>query len=963
MTKPEETSMSSYSYIRWAYCATMLTGFSALCAQVVWQRYLTILTGSEARSLTLVVAVFLAGLAGGYYVFGLITERKKWLRSTLLKIYGYIELLTALYLIFFCFYFEFLKILSFQAPSLFIVDVLITLLALLFPAFLMGASIPLLTATLPNNVKDVHTVHAKIYGWNTLGACFGTLISGFYFLPVFGLNGSLLLAGSINLIAAFIFIKNPVKGTVYKQEKLPVIPSTVPDYFYIIFSFLTGAIIISFEVLFIRILHLSMGGARVYNFPFVLALFIGGLALGSLSVNKKTISVDSLIQRTLSSIILMGGLFWLTPYWPLWLNNIRFHLGFAFIDYIVFQIFIFTFIFCFLFPAVFCMGQFLPLIYALLRKNSKNYARVCGALYFCNTLGTVLGAVGIGYLALYILNVDHLFKINIYILILLAFLLVIFEKKVWYAVFLTVFSLVFILVPLGWNQTENYPHYIVRDKQKAEPSTIKKWFFFPKPEVNDTELVYFTDGPNTTVKVQRYRKKPRSDLELYTHSTLSIIHRNKPYLSYSLTTNGKGDGNTIMEFSTYFLMSGLPYLFAPLQDKGLSVAVVGLGLGISTAVFSQLEEVSNIKAIEISPKVVEGIRQAPSYLNFEVFQKKKVNIVEEDAFKYFTRADKKFDIIVSQPSNIWVAGVENLFSREFYQLVDRSLSQGGILGQWLQNYSINENTLKMILRTVKSVFSYTELYKIGHKDVLILASQRPVNHAFPDKRFFDPFLYKFFKSFGIHNREDLYLSRIFDNSKYEKVLSPISNGDKPVIHSLTKPKLSYSADISVFLSQDSNPFDVLPSFINTDGETQRERIKVFQKYKSHNSDKWKNRCLKLNGFNFLCEYMNSVLEKYNDWQDKDINYPARLTSYSVLRKNGLIEHNELFLNKAFSKMMENKYLHNNTPLVYVNERISQGDYEIANAHIALLKEKKMITEDQFNKLKDHINNVKNNSQN
>ena len=111
--------MHSGSYRKWAYLSTVFTGLASLCAQVVWQKYLAVLVGSEARSLTLVVAVFLFGLATGYYVFGLITERKKWSRCRLLKIYGYVELLTALYIGFFFVYFELLKTISFKFSSLF----------------------------------------------------------------------------------------------------------------------------------------------------------------------------------------------------------------------------------------------------------------------------------------------------------------------------------------------------------------------------------------------------------------------------------------------------------------------------------------------------------------------------------------------------------------------------------------------------------------------------------------------------------------------------------------------------------------------------------------------------------------------------------------------------------------------------------------------------------------------------
>ena len=941
--------MNSISYRRWAYLSTILTGFAALCAQVIWQRYLAILVGSEARSLTLVVAVFLAGLAAGYYVFGLITERKQWSRRLLLKFYGYTELITAFYIGFFCVYFNFLKTISFHSPSYFIIDILISFLALLLPTFLMGASIPILTATLPDNSQEINTIHAKVYGWNTLGACLGTLVSGFYLLPVFGLDHSLILAGIINLFASLVFIKNPLKGDVHKQEQLPVIPSALSNRFYLIFTFLTGAIIISFEVFFVRILHLSTDGARVYNFPLILAIFIGGLALGSLSISKHKISVRHLIQQLLNTICLLGFLFWVMPYWPIWFSNIRSSLGFMSSDYIVFQIFIFVFLVIFLFPAVFCMGQLLPLVYALLKKNKKNYGRVCGYLYFCNTLGTAVGAIGIGYLSLYIFNIDHLFKINIYMLIFLAFIIAFFEKKKGYITALTCFGLVFVFLPIGWNRTEYYPSYI--HKNKSHVPTYKEWFFLPRSEVKDEELVYFKDGPNTTVLVHKHFRIKETDLELDFNPVLPFYR--KKYFSYSLKTNGKGDGSIIGEFSTFFLVSGLAYLFAPSQSESLSAAVVGLGTGISTAVFSQLEAIKEVKVLEISPKVIKGISLAPSHLNFEIFHNKKVNIIEIDAFKYFTKTRKKFDIIISQPSNLWVVGVENLFSQDFYQLARKSLSQDGILGQWLQNYGIDEHTLKMILRTLKSVFPYTELYKIGPKDMLILASQKPLDHNVSDKRFFNPFLNAIFKSFGIYDKKDISLTRIFSSSQYEQIMSFNSkDGD---IHSLTKPKLSYLVDKTFFLTQDSDPFDIMPAFIKEDrGSERREKIKSFHRYKKYSPDMWKERCPDLISFHFLCVYMHQALEAYQAFIDTSDNYPAKLNRYSFLRRHGLIDHDKEFLNDIFSGIMKKRYLHENTPLVYVNERMSQEDHETAYKHMALLKEEKIINEEKYQTLKAHI---------
>ena len=948
--------MYSVSYRKWAYLSTVLTGFASLCAQVIWQKYLAVLVGSEARSMTLVVAVFLFGLASGYYVFGLITERKKWKRSVLLKLYGYVELLTALYIGLFCVYFELLKTISFNSPAYFIFDVLVSLLALLLPTFLMGASIPILTATLPDKAQEVNMVHAKVYGWNTLGACVGTLISGFFLIPAFGLSTSLILAGVINLLAALVFIRNPLKGDVHKSEAPPYIPSRLSNRFYIILAFLTGAIIISFEIFFVRILHLSIAGARVYNFPLILALFVGGLAVGSLSVDKKKISINHLIQQLLNTVFCMSFLFWVTPYWPQWLGHVRSEVGFGFSDYVFYQIFLFLFLFVFLFPAVFCMGKLLPLTYALLKKDKHNYGRVCGYLYFYNTLGTVLGAIGVGYLCLHFLNIDHLFKINIYIMALLAFIIAFFEKKSRYMLIIGAFSLIVVLLPVGWNRTDHYPGYVYKDKPETPYYTFTKWFFLPKSESKDVGLLYFKDGPNTTVTVRKYLKTKNSESELKQLESF-FPFKFKKYFSYSLITNGKGDGHTLGEFSTFFLLSGLTWLFAPSRSDGLSAAVVGLGTGISTAVFSQLEGIKDVQVLEISSKVIKGISLAPSYINFNIFQNPKIDIIETDAFKYFTKTRRKFDIIVSQPSNVWVAGVENLFALEFYELASRSLSENGVLGQWLQNYSMNERTINMILRTVKSVFRYTELYKIGHKDIFILASQKPLNHNFSDKRFFNSFLYNFLNSFGIYNKTDIYLAQILDSGGYERLMSFTSGKDNSV-HSLTKPKLSYRADKDYFMSKDFDPFKVMPDFMSNENQEETNKMKAFQKYKQESPDVWEKRCPDLPGFTFFCRYVGKAVRSYRAFKDPEASYSVRLSRYAFLRKNGLISPNEEFLDDFFAGLLKRKYLHEQTPLTYVNERLSQGSYEVAYKHIALLKDRKILSEEKYENLKNHIDNVK-----
>jgi len=292
------------SYQSFAFFAVFITGFCALCSQVIWQKYLAILTGSEAKSLSLVIAVFLLGLASGYYGFGLLTESKNRPRFLLLKYYGYIELLTAFYMGFFPIYFSFLKKFSFNTPPFLIIDLIVSLLALFLPTFLMGASIPMLTAVLPQSAKQVNQIHSKVYGWNTLGACSGALISGFYLIPKWGLPLSLSMVAFLNLFASLVFIGNKLQGNIIKKEKPQSIPSPLPNALFFIFVFVAGSLSISYEVLFIRVLNLSIG-AGAYNFPIILSLFIGALACGSLSLSHKKPTFSFLIYQLFLILIFL----------------------------------------------------------------------------------------------------------------------------------------------------------------------------------------------------------------------------------------------------------------------------------------------------------------------------------------------------------------------------------------------------------------------------------------------------------------------------------------------------------------------------------------------------------------------------------------------------------------------------------------------------------------------------------
>ncbi len=869
---------------------TAISGFVSLIDQVVWQRYLAILVGSEARSLSLVVAVFLLGLAAGYQFFGSITEKQsKRTRYSLMKFYGYMELLIAVYAVLFPSFFKVLKTISFNTHSHLAFDFLISLGVLFTPTFLMGASIPLLTMLIPENTKEVSLCHAKIYGWNTVGACLGVLAGGFYLIPSFGLPLTLYISGFLNLFIAIVFMANPLKGFVQKKDELTNITNPLSQTFLYSFVFLTGALIIGFEIIFVRILNLTLG-THPYNFTLVLFAVILGLGTGSLFVNTKKLNVLGFIKKTLGALFCLFLVYMTVPYWPSWLSTLRVSLTSIPSNYHVFLAF--SLIFCVLFLSIpmFLLGQLLPMAYALLYKTKQNYGLVCGRLYFFNTLGTVLGAVVLGYLSFSLWNLDVILKASLVLLSLLSVFAVFSVRKQAYSLLglALIFLMVFLILPL-WDRQS---HKMGIFRQRQATSQYFKGFFHIINTLNKNKVVFFEDGPQATITVterKRFHDKNAYELlkrkeESFSHIGLSWIEAKPQFKDYSLTVNGKSDGNTIFDFSTTYWLAVLPYLLSDHHNHNLKVANIGLGAGVTAGVFGRLSEVKDVTVLEISQKVIKGMSWIKN--NFDPLNNPKVKIVKQDAFKFFTRSQEKFDIISSEPSNPWVIGVENLFTQEFYEMAVQSLNPEGLFAQWFHAYSSDPKMFLMIFQNLVDVFGHVKMYKIGVMDYLFLASKKPLNqksfqNKFSNRRFSENFVKILSKDLlGVQRAKDIELFRVLGTSAIR--WSTLIHGFKE--HSLEFPNLSFLAYKNFFLGTKVNPYHIVPDSIK------RKALSVgkgelFEFYtKNYNKNSVKDLCYPSIGTNMFC----SQLSWYEDYKNQKLDIKNRFSAYISLRDLKLI---------------------------------------------------------------------------
>lgn len=905
------------------YLCIFLTGATGLIFQVVWQKYLSYLIGSEARSVSLVVAIFLLGLATGYQFWGKVSERISD-RKKLLKIYGYIELAIGAYAIVFPLYYSILEKIAHGGPSHLLFDILITCLALFLPTFLMGATVPLLTAVLPESSNEVSSVHARVYGVNTLGAVLGVFIGGFLLLPWLGLPMSLLLGGVINVITGVALGLNQLKGS--SQEKGPIESISTRFSSFDIYSLVlvTGCMTISLEILCIRLMSLTVGSG-FYVFPLVVGVFVLGLAIGSLSLYRKSFTLERMFNEMLFLLGYLGVVYLSVPYWPYWINNVRVSLVSIPTNFTIFFIAV-SFLFALLtLPFLIPLGRLLPIGYSLIPKDPKNYGKICGRIYFTNALGTLLGAILIGYYLLYWLNIDILFKLVVVMFAALFAILLFKEKKYFYLLGTGILTLLVLLLPF-W---ERYNHQIGLFRNHRVT-----YFNFAGllnlPDINKkAKIIYFKDGPNTTVTVS---EEAHSD-------PLSNETR-----SLSILVNGKSDGNTFGDHSTMNLLSTLPYLFST-SDK-ISAAVVGLGTGMSAGVLAAAKDVTDVTVLEISSNVIEAMPLFDPFTE-NLSTNPKASFVDSDAFRFFSKSKKKFDVIVSEPSNPWVSGVENLYTPEFYEKAKQGLTQTGIFIQWIHTYSIDQTVLGPIFQNISRAFPYLKFYKIGPGDVAIMASMTPFRATPNQERWNEELLQRRHKLAGLHQPEQLDLLLLYTETEL-RILGAVLT---VAPHDSHNPSLSYRAAIAFFTESKVDLENLLsPEISRFARKNTGEQIqKGLSHFKNQTPEKLQACEPPVNiRRQFVCSRLSELITKQGSWEKADkLQLDIKtLELYRDLRQQGLIAPDISFLEAFAKNILKSSEQSIGVALLIAQEFAKENEAERANALIAGLVEKNILSASQ-----------------
>ena len=681
------------------YVLFTASGFAGLIYESVWTHYLKLFLGHAAYAQSLVLAVFMGGMAAG----AAWCARRSARLPNPLAAYAAVEAIVGLASLAFHPVFVALTDWSYDqllpglgGEWLALGAKLALSCALILPqSVLLGMTFPLMSAGLARAQRGrAGESLAMLYFTNSLGAAGGVLASGFLLIDWLGLPGTLLAAGSLNLaIALVVWVlarparHEPVHETPHAQTSLQL---------FLAVAFFTGLASFVYEISWIRMLSLVLG-ASTHSFEVMLATFIFGLALGGLAVRRR---VDTVLEpvRLLAWVQVAMGLAAAATL-PVYdstfglMESMLSGLARSDTGYALFNLSGAAIAGLVMLPATLCAGMTLPLITGALLRRGAGEAAI-GEVYAANTLGAIAGVLIAVHIGLPLAGLKGTLLMGAVVdvalgLALLGFLAM--KKSLAWTSGLAAAAI--LALALG----------VQLDAHKMTAGVFRHGDIGSS---RDATILFSKDGKTATVHLVKYAE------------------------AVSLRTNGKSDGSINMNAAgergtdeiTMVLTAALPLALKP---QARSAAVIGIGTGLTTHTLLQHLELERVETVEIESAMAEASRGFMPR-NSAAFADPRGAIFIDDAKSFFSTRNRSYDLIISEPSNPWVSGVSSLFTREFYRRIRHHLNPGGMLVQWIQLYEMDASLVATVLGALGAEFAHYAIFAPSDYDLLIMAADAPI---------------------------------------------------------------------------------------------------------------------------------------------------------------------------------------------------------------------------------------------
>jgi len=711
---------------RFLYLCLFLSGGASLVLEVAWSRNLSLALGNSHQAVATVVASMMTGLFLGSLTAARALRRIRHFP----RAYGLVEMAVGAYAALTPVLFKLLPLVlsplyALPSPAFLFLRFLLVFLLLLPPSAGMGATLPIVTAALSRREKggpgDSGSVGGRLYGLNTLGAFVGTLAGGFVLLPALGLLTSTLAGAATSLgVGTIVWL---LSDTLLRQG--PDIPGkpTQPEpadrsaAWILPLYAVSGGVAMIYEITWTRTLA-PIAGTSVYSFTLILAAILAGIGLGSLVLSTRFAARTDPARGFAAGQILLAAVAFAST-WGLKVfpdlmlgvasRNPSSPGSFLFWQFVLFGLIVLT-------PGL-ILGALFPFASRLLGRLERQAGAEVGRVYAWNTAGSILGSLAAGFFLVETLGSEATLALASVVSASLGLAGLALAGGKWFRpVAGTLGTALALGIPFMIPQWDLY-------RMTSGVTQTLRNLRQMEPGISLSDLIAGARAPNARVVFHREGKT----------STVTVI---REWNVSWLRVDGKTDASsTPRDMVTQVLLGQIPFFFA---RNPSDACVIGYGSGVTShAVLTH--PVRLLDNVEIERQVVEASPFFES-VNFRPLSDPRSRLIVDDARTALAYRPQTYDVIISEPSNPWMAGVNNLFTSEFYALAKRRLKPGGVLCQWVQSYEMSSASLRTILGTLASSFAHVHLFSPPLAgDMILLASDHPLELApgaaefFPDR--------------------------------------------------------------------------------------------------------------------------------------------------------------------------------------------------------------------------------------
>jgi spermidine synthase len=686
--------------VNWFILFFFLSGLTALIYETAFAHQLHLIFGSTLSAVSIVLAVYMGGIAAGAALIGKRADRRP-----ALSLYGRLEIGVGVTAVLAVIAIPLIRQLYALCSPLIgtgtvlclIFQALSAILFLLPSTLLMGATLPALSKGLIGTVDHRFRHIGRLYGVNTVGAALGTLLCGFFLLEHLGYRGAVGFGALLNISVGIIAIRlarrlrRSAVGLTEaneKEKKLPERnrPTESLQRLLLVLAGLSGLAALGYEVVWFRTLTFSVV-ADAYAFALMLGIYLLGIGLGSLYASRRfrlrektdwerrsawfELGVSEILI-SLAAPVGLVVLVWLnevlprpTPgeadFWWITLRNTS-------LQAVVL-----------IFPATFLLGYIFPLFTSLYSADLRKLGGQVGWITAINTTGSILGVFLSAFVMIPLLGIQYSLLAFALVSALVGFAALLFgrvpsgRRKAAFALTAPVVILAFILFP------------------------IRRHFgFLQIPTHENAELLFYKESSDQTVMVTqdkggRQIRRLLINQQQATATDLGGQRRNQ-------------------------LLGHLPLWACPDASRAL---VICFGSGGTFGALG-LYDLERVDCVEICPAVIQAARFFRDW-NGDVLSRPNARVIIDDGRSFLLATRERYDIITLEPMHPGLKGVSALYSVEFYREARSKLNPGGVLCQWIPLYSMTGSDARSLIATAVEVFPQSSLWLVGSEGILLCA--------------------------------------------------------------------------------------------------------------------------------------------------------------------------------------------------------------------------------------------------